>query len=219
VGSGASVLVGRSVRWGGVLIGVGVVQFVVAMAWVQSRYGGYSLLTNYISDLGNTSTSPLPAVFNDSIILLGLFAFLGILLAWGGFPRGGTRVVGLFFFLIASVSAILVGLFPENVNPNVHDTVSLMVFLPGGLALVLLAVGMREGTHWSSYRLFSAVLGFVTLVSLAYFAPTQLYNTTWDPGLIERLIVAPILIWGFVVGVHLARLPRFSPAGRATTAE
>jgi len=219
MGSGASVLVGRSVRWGGVLIGVGVVQFVVAMAWVQSRYGGYSLLTNYISDLGNTSTSPLPAVFNDSIILLGVFAFLGTLLAWGGFPRGGPRVVGLFLLLIASISAILVGLFPENVNPNVHDVVSLMVFLPGGLALVLLAVGMRERTHWSSYRLFSAVLGFVTLVSLAYYAPTQLNNTTWDPGLIERLIVAPILIWGFVAGVHLAGLPRFSSAGRATTAE
>lgn len=215
MGSSTSILVSRSVRWGGVLIGVGVTQFVVAMALVQSRYGGYSLLTNYISDLGNTSTSPLPAVFNDSIILLGLFAFLGTLLAWGGFPRGGPRVVGLFLVLVASVAAVLVGFFPENVNPNVHDIVSLMVFLPGGLALVILAAGMREGTRWSSYRIFSAVLGFVTLASLAYYAPTQLNNTTWDPGLIERLIVAPILIWGFVVGIHLARLPRFSPAGRA----
>jgi hypothetical membrane protein len=205
-------LVGRSVRWGGLLIGVGVVQFVIAMAWVQSRYGGYSLLTNYISDLGNTSTSPLPSVFNVSIIILGVFAFLGILLSWSGFPRGGPRVVGLFLFLIASIAAVLVGLFPENVNPTVHDTVSLMVFLPGGLALVILSAGMRRGTHWSSYRGFSAVLGLVTLVSLAYFLPTQALNTTWDPGLIERLIVAPILLWGFVVGIHLARLPRFSPS-------
>ena len=61
----------------------------------------------------------------------------------------------------------------------------------------------------------SAFLGAVTLVSLAYYVPTQGSNTTWDPGLIERLIVAPILIWGFGVAVHLGRVrtrPRSAPA-------
>jgi len=209
--------VGRPVRWGGVLIALGVTQFAVAMAWVQSRYAGYSLLTNYISDLGNTSTSPLPWVFNGSIIALGVFALLGILLAWGGFPRGGPRVAGLFFLLIASVAAILVGLYPENVNGSVHDLASLLVFLPGGLALVILSFGMGERSLWNGYRAFSLLLGLVTLVSLAYYAPTQSYNTTWDPGLIERLIVYPILLWGFFAGLHLVRLPRFSPSGRAPT--
>jgi hypothetical membrane protein len=205
--------VGRSVRWGGILIAVGVVQFAAAMAWVQSQYSGYSLLTNYISDLGNTSTSPQHLVFNVSIILLGILAFLGVLLGWGGFPRGGPRVLGLFLLLIASLAAIGVGLFPENVNSNVHDFVSLMVFLPGGLALVVLSAGMRQNTMWDGFRAFSLILGLVTLVSLAYYAPTQTYNTTWDPGFVERLIVYPILLWGFIAGVHLARLPRFSPSG------
>ena len=206
--------VGRSVRWGGILIAVGIVQFAAAMAWVQSQYSGYSLLTNYISDLGNTSTSPQHVVFNVSIILLGIFAFLGVLLGWGGFPRGGSRVVGLFLLLIASLAAIGVGLFPENVNSNVHDFVSLMVFLPGGLALVVLSSGMRQNTMWDGFRAFSLILGLVTLLSLAYYAPTQAYNTTWDPGFVERLIVYPILLWGFVAGAHLARLPRFSPSAK-----
>jgi len=216
MGTTVPVLVGRSVRWGGVLIAIGVVQFVLAMGWVQTRYTGYSVLTNYISDLGNTSTSPLHLVFNVSIILLGILAFLGILLGWGGFPRGGPRVVGLFLLLVASVAAILVGVFPENVNPSVHDIVSLLVFLPGGLALVVLSRGMRTGTHWASVQVLSVVLGAITLLSLAYYVPTQALNTTYDPGLIERLIVFPILIWGFVAGVHLAGLPRFSPSVRTT---
>ncbi len=199
-----------SVRWGAVMIGVGVAQFVVAMAVVQTRYAGYSLLQNYVSDLGNTSTSPLHVVFNVSIILLGVLAFVGIGFAWSGFPRGGARAVGLLLLLVASVAAILVGVFPENVNPPVHDLVSLLVFLPGGLGLVIIAVPMRTGTHWAAYREFSAALGAVTLVALAYYVPTQAANTTWDPGLIERLIIAPILIWAFVVSVHLGRLPRFS---------
>jgi hypothetical membrane protein len=202
--------VDRSVRAGAALIGLGTVQFVAAMAYVQTRYAGYSLLTNYVSDLGNTSTSPLHAVFNVSIIVLGVLSFVGIWMAWSGFPRGASRAAGLLLLMIASVAAILVGLFPENVNPPVHDLVSLLVFLPGGLGLVGLAVGMRPGTHWASYREFSAALGAVTLVSLAYYAPTQVLNTTFDPGLIERLIIAPILIWALGAAFHLVRLPLFS---------
>jgi hypothetical membrane protein len=91
-----------------------------------------------------------------------------------------------------------------------------MVFLPGGLALVILAAGMREGTPWWGYRTFTGLLGAITLASLLYYAPTQQYNTTFDPGLVERLIVAPILLWGFVAGIHLARLPRFSPSVSTT---
>jgi hypothetical membrane protein len=189
----------RAQRIGAVLVGVGAIQFIVAMGVVQAGYPGYSLLTNYISDLGNTAVSPWHVVFNVSIIILGVLAFVGILLLWTAFPRSGLRPVGLFLLLVASVAAILVGVFPENVNPPVHDFVSLMVFLPGGLALALLSVGMRPTTWWTNLRWPSLGLGLITLVSLAYYAPTQASNTTFDPGLIERLIVFPILIWALAV--------------------
>jgi hypothetical membrane protein len=208
----------RWVRAGALLLGAGVVQFVVANAVVQTRYPGYSLLTNYISDLGNTATSPWHVVFNVSIALLGALSFVGLLLSWTAFPRGATRVVGLPLLLLASLAAILVGAVPENVNPTVHGLASLLVFLPGGLALLVLAVGMRPATSWAGGRPYSALLGLVTLVSLAYYVPTQGTNTTWDPGLIERLIVAPILIWGLGVAIHLLRLrplPSLAPSAPA----
>ena len=72
---------------------------------------------------------------------------------------------------------------------------------------MIVGTGMVPTTHWSSYRGASYLLGAITLVSLAYYAPTQATNSTFDPGLIERLIVAPILVWAFAVAVHLARLP------------
>jgi len=198
----------RATRAGAALIAVGVVQFSAAMAIVQSAYPGYSDVTNYISDLGNTATSPWHVVFNVSIVLLGLLAFVGILLAWGGFPAGGSRVVGLVLLLAASVGAVFVGLFPENVNGTVHGLASLTVFGPGGVALLVLAAGMSDRTSWHWLRWGSAVLGAITLVSLAYYVPTQTGNTTWDPGFVERLIVFPILIWGFLAALHLARTPR-----------
>jgi hypothetical membrane protein len=196
-----------TVRAGAALIGVGVVQFAIAMAVVQAKYPGYSDLTNYISDLGNTAMSPWHVVFNVSIVLLGVFAFVGILLSWTGFPRGGSRLVGLVLLLIATIAAMLVGFFPENVNPPVHDLASLMVFLPGGLALAVLSAGMGPRTTWHALRWASLALGVITLVSLAYYAPTQQNNSTWDPGLIERFITFPILIWGFLAAVHLYRRP------------
>jgi hypothetical membrane protein len=194
-------------RLGAGLIGFGVVQFVVAMAWVQSAYPGYSLLQNYISDLGNTVTSPLHSVFNVSIMLLGVVAFPGILLTWSAFPAGGSRVIGLPLVLVASVAAILVGVFPENVNPPVHDFVSLMVFLPGGLAMTVLSFGMRPTSGWSPLRWTSLGLGAITLLALLYYAPTQTNNSTWDPGLLERLIVFPLLTWGVLVSIHILRTP------------
>lgn len=198
----------RSIRAGAALIAGGVVQFSVAMAVVQADYPGYSDATNYISDLGNTATSPAHWVFNLSIIVLGVLAFVGILLAWEGFLPGGIRVVGLFLLLVASVGAIGVGGFPENVNPTVHGLASLTVFLPGGIALVLLGAGMRRGSDWHWLRVPSGILGLITLVSLAYYVPTQGPNTTFDPGLVERFIVFPILVWGFLAAVELAHLPR-----------
>lgn len=189
----------RAERAGATLVGIGTIQFIVAMGVVQVGYPGYSLLANYISDLGNTATSPWHDVFNVSIIVLGILAFVGIVLMWSAFPRSASRPPGLVLLLVASVAAILVGCFPENVNPTVHDLVSLMVFLPGGLGLALLSVGMRPTTWWSPLRGPSLGLGLVTLLSLAYYVPTQASNTTFDPGLIERLIVFPILVWALLV--------------------
>jgi hypothetical membrane protein len=190
------------------LIAIGVAEFMAAMIAVQLAYPGYSDSANYISDLGNTATSPWHWVFNLSIILFGILACVGILLAWSGFPAGATRAVGLALLFVASVGAIGVGIFPENVNPTVHDIVSLMVFLPGGVALLVLGIGLRRGTGWHWLRGVSVLLGGVTLVALAYYVPTQLNNSTWDPGLVERVIVAPILLWGALAAAQLARRPR-----------
>jgi hypothetical membrane protein len=199
--------VSRSVRTGGALIAVGALQFVAVMIVIELRWPGYSLLTNYISDLGNTAISPLPWLFNGSIVLFGAMAFVGILAAWSGFPPGGTRLFGLGLLLVASLAAIAVGCFPENVDPSVHGLSSLVVFAAGGLGLVVLGAGMRAGTAWAHLRGLSIALGLITLIALAYYAPTQIANTTVDPGLIERIIVAPIILWAVVAAVNLGRLP------------
>ena len=196
----------RSVRTGGWLLLVGAVQFVVAMIVVQADYPGYSLMTNYISDLGNTVLSPAHLVFNLSIIALGLMAIGGILLAWGAFPGRSLRLTGLGLLLLASVAAIFVGVFPENVNAGYHGLASLLVFLPGGLGLVAVGGAMGEENHWAWLRGPSIVLGLVTLASLAVYLFTS-FGSSQYPGFVERLVVYPILLWALLAGAHLVRLP------------
>ncbi|MFZ0699788.1 MAG: DUF998 domain-containing protein [Thermoplasmata archaeon] len=200
----------RSVRTGAILFVLGPLAFVAAMIVAQLYYPNYSLSTNFISDLGNTANSPLWYVFSAGIILLGLLAIAAILLLWSTFPDGGLRVAGLGLLLVASVGAIVVGFFPENVNGTVHGTASLVVFLPSGLALLALGASMRETSGWESLRWFSIALGAITLVFVALFHFTSVGANLY-PGLFERIVVAPVLLWSIVVGIFLARFPVRAP--------
>lgn len=209
----ASPLVHRSVRSGAVLLVVGALQFIVAMAVVQNQYPGYSLSGNYISDLGGAH-SPWALVFDGSVIVLGVCAIFGALLIWGAFDPRPARGAGLGFFLLAGVGAIGVGIFPETtpvLNGGMHEIVSFIAFAGSGLGLTVLSFAMTPGPRWRFSRPFTLALGLVTLAAIVLFA-THIYLGL-GPGGMERVVVAPVLLWAIVEGAHIGRLPRFAPSG------
>ncbi|HTW77149.1 MAG TPA: DUF998 domain-containing protein [Thermoplasmata archaeon] len=216
-------LVHRSVRHGAILWIVGVVVFVAAMIITQLGYTGssYSLLHNYISDLGAAHCgvyhsnifvcSPWHEVFNVGIILMGLLLIFGTLLIRTAFPARGTRTLGLALLVLAGIGAIGVGLSPEDVNLTVHTISAAIAFILGNLALIVLAFAMFRDTRWDGYRAYTLFSGLVGLIAFVLF-----YTKNWGAlgvGGMERLIVAPLLLWALVVGIHLARIPTFAPAG------
>ena len=208
----------RTARWGGAVFVFGSLQFIAAMAYVQYRYPVYSDLTNYISDLGNFHDSPAYAVFNGSIILLGLLGLLGTALVRTAFAARRSRTLGISALAVASLGAIGVGIFPETATElggSIHSVVSLVTFLGSGVALVFLGFAMLRDTRWEGFRGYTALSGVVTLVALLVFLPASGGSASGVgayPGLIERIIVAPILLWAIVAGLHLVRLPTYSPA-------
>lgn len=218
-------LVHRSVRHGALLFIVGVVEFVLGMAVTQVGYGSsYSLTQNYISDLGavhcgtfggsgafggHYACSPWHLVFNISIVLLGLILLLAVILVRSAFPARRSRAIGLGLLAISALGAIGVGLSPEDVNITVHSLSALLAFGGGGLALIVLGFAMFRDTRWDGYRAFSMLMGLVALIALILFA-TKAYGPLGVGGM-ERLIVAPILLWSLVVGIHLARIPTYAP--------
>jgi hypothetical membrane protein len=220
-------LVHRSVRHGAYLLVIGAVQFVLGMAITQIGYGSsYSLTQNYISDLGamycgtftasgplgggtHSACSPWHLVFNISIIVLGLLLVLSILLIRTAFPARRSRTIGLALLALSGLGAIGVGLSPEDVNITVHSLSAFLAFAGSGFALIVLGFAMFRDTRWDGFRAYTVLSGLVVLVALVLFA-TQTYLGLGVGGM-ERLVVAPVLLWAIVVGTHLARIPTFAP--------
>ena len=121
----------------GFLFGMGVTQ----LGWDLLRSGPtpvYSLLHNYISDLGAVSCGPLPGryvcspwheVFDLSAPDLGVLLILGSALLWDRLPGHRASSLGLAFLLLAGLGAMGVGLPPEDVNLTVHTTLAAVAFL------------------------------------------------------------------------------------------
>ncbi|HYA70516.1 MAG TPA: DUF998 domain-containing protein [Thermoplasmata archaeon] len=224
-------LVHRSVHHGALLLLLGSLVFIAAMIVTQIGYGSsfdwgssYSLRDNYISDLGAThcgnftagsfgsvhsACSPWHDVFNVAIVVMGILLILSVLLLRTAFPARRSRTLGLALLGIAGIGAIGVGLFPEDVNITAHTLSALLAFLGGGLALVVLGFAMFRDTRWDGFRAYSILSGLVSLVALILFV-AKVYAGLGVGGM-ERLIVAPILLWAIVAGIHLARIPTFAP--------
>ncbi len=206
----------RRLGWLLVLI---VVQFVAAMIVAQAAYPGYSDVTNYISDLGNTATSPLWWVLDSSVVVLGIGMALAAYRLTALLPRGRRSAVGSAFVGLGGVGFVLVGLAPENVNLGVHTLATLLVFgctVPG---LVLWASAMRgaQALPWwggtSALATSVTMLVFFGLLVVAESSSFLVAAGVGIPGLLERLAIAPLLVWLAVVGIALIRGPTTAVGG------
>ncbi len=203
-------LVHRSAHAGGLLLLVGSAQFVVAMIVVQIAYPRYSDLANFVSDLGNSHLSPWAALFNGSIETLGVLGFLGALLIGSAFVPGTASRIGRGALAVTTLFALLVGVFPENspeLGGRIHGLVSDGTFLAAGAALLFLGSAMLGDPRWEVYAFYTLASGIATFLAIALF---ELNSNPMVNGLIERIVIAPILLWAILAGAHIARLPGYA---------
>ena len=212
-------LVRRGVRYGGALLVIASLQFLAAMAIVQLDWPGhgYSDVSNYISDLGGPQ-SPLPGVFNHSIQLLGVLGAAGTVLMRSAFPPKRAAKAGLFLLVVAEVAAFLVGTFPEGSvagTTDLHGLWSSITFLASALALLALGMAMLRDTRWDGYRAYTFLSGVVTVVAIVLFVENV--GGAGVQGALERVVVAPILLWAILAGLHLVRMRTFAPSHAVMT--
>lgn len=210
----------RNAWWGGLLLLVASVQFVLGMAVTQLGWTTpYSLSTNYISDLGAVHCGPIGGidpryvcspwhlVFDSSIVILGLLTLAAVVLLWRFLGPGALSALGLILLALSGVGAMGVGFSPEDVNLTIHQLSALIAFACGNTALILLGAVLWRHLHFgAAYGLLSVILGLVGWFALILF----LTHHFWPLGVggYERLTVAPTLLWAAVVGAKLLVRPR-----------
>jgi hypothetical membrane protein len=203
----------RTGAWAGillVLVWVGL-YLVAAVAAVRSPYG-YNVVDYYLSDLGNPA-APAPWAFNAGDILAGLLAIpFGLALA-GTVPRVWGRVAGTLVVL-AGVSLVGVGAFPEGSPYGLHGTFSLAFFL---LLTIALGVVIRPFFRPGPYRPLAA------WVTVGAFALNVVLVVTWvanvgDPQLSEHLGVFSALGWTGTTSFALWHAPTATTQPRAAPA-
>lgn len=160
-----------------------VVELVVAAATT----GGYSLVDDSVSRLGNLGCSaeycsPRHDLMNAAFVGFGTLLALGaVLLA----SRLG-RVVTVLL-VVAGLSSVATGLAPLDQGTTLHAWAATPLFVAQPLALLLLARRARPGAA----RTVLAAVGVVVAVAAAAFV---LVGSATGAGALERLALWPVLV-------------------------
>ena len=189
---------GPSLKRAGAIVFLGTVQFAVFLVLAEVYYPGYSVSANYISDLGATCLNgtckffqPSSAIFNSSIVLLGVSLFLGSYYLWKGFRSKAVSV----FLVLAGIGAVGVGVFNESYG-SVHGYFSALTFVSIGIQAILVSKVARPPMSY-----FSVAAGVITLAATLLFLSGAYFGL--DVGGMERMIVYPVLLAGIAFTGYL----------------
>lgn len=173
----------------------------------------YSMVSNYISDLGAVRCgmhlasglwvcSPLHWLMNASFILQGVLILFGAILVRSRFPAGRLWTAALWLIAIAGPGVLLVGLYPEDVNLPLHSIGAMAHFLCGNSGVALLGLAMLR---WSprtrvlgGLSLFTGLVGLIA--TLLFFVDMYV---GLGVGVMERVAAYPLPLWLTAMGALL----------------
>jgi hypothetical membrane protein len=187
------------------------IQIIVAWVFIPS----YSLVSNTISDLGETSCGGYgsPPICSPrwwlmdyvGFLLLGLVMVVGSGLLYHEFTDRVPRerrgaMFGFSLMALAGLGAILVGFFPENNNRTMHIIGAFLGIAIGNVALFVLGAVL---TLPESMRRYMLIFSSLSLAALVCFASHKSFGI--GAGMMERIAAYPITIWLITFGLYIWR--------------
>jgi len=179
-------------------------QFIVARAWKAP----FSLMTNAISDLGNTACgqyadrfvcSPLHAWMNASFVLLGVTMVIGSFFITSEFRPNLYSRIGFRCMALAGLGTIFVGLFPENTVSFMHFIGAALPFALGNLALITFSFSLELPTLFRYYTRLSGIIGLTAFVFFMFDHYLGL-----GLGGMERIVAFPQTTWLISFGWYMS---------------
>jgi hypothetical membrane protein len=188
-----------------------VIQIIVAWVFIPS----YSVVSNSISDLGETSCGGYgsPPICSPrwwlmdyvGFLLLGLVMVIGSALLYHEFTERVPRerraaMFGFGLMALGGVGSILVGFFPENENGTMHVIGAFLAIAIGNVAILVLGSVL---TLPESMRRSMLMFSSLALAALLCFASHKYFGI--GRGTMERLAAYPVTVWLIAFGLYIWR--------------
>jgi hypothetical membrane protein len=186
----------------GLLFFVGAAQLILMIIIAESLYSGYSVGSNFVSDLGNYSVAgTYPAlIFNISVIMLGILLIAGSYFI----NREFKNRIFTSLLIMAGVSVIGVGVFSEDIFLLAHAILSLGVFMFATGALIMSSKFEKSPLSYASLFLgaiAAAIFGVIVILDILL-----VFGVNFDigyGGLIERFMLYPEMLGLMGFGAYL----------------
>ncbi|SFL15485.1 DUF998 domain-containing protein [Geodermatophilus ruber] len=202
-------------RWGAIAWLLTLQFFLVEAVVVLQHDGPYSRADDLISALG-VATSAGHVLMNASFVVQGLLIAAGTALLRPRLLGGGGRVAPALL-AAAAIGVLLVGLFPQDSRPTLHEAGAGLYLVGGGLGLIALAYAVRPRSELLGTTL--ALLGVVGAAMTVFFVAG--ITGFLGEGGTERAAAYVLPIGLALAGAGLWRLGRTEPerAGRPSRRE
>lgn len=129
---------------------------------------------------------------------------------YGLLPRGTVRTAATTLFICAATGLALAGIFdtdPPGMEMSaagmVHRSAVSTAFVVGLIALALFSGAFAARPDWQFAARIS--ISLTALAAVASLALLLAFFFGWRPGLVERLAIAPFLLWEFWAGAYVVR--------------
>lgn len=168
----------------------------------------YSLVSNSISSLALTSLGWLQTIGFLALGLLVEVFTAGLLF---NIKRARWFHLGIAIFVFFGFAMLLIGAFrtdpvggPSTFEGMIHGFAARVTFSLFAIAILALAPAIKKDPEWRHlfrYTIVTAILAVVLGVILRFFPE----ESGWF-GLIERILVANMILWVEVAAINLLRL-------------
>jgi hypothetical membrane protein len=169
---------------------------------------GYSLIRDSISSLALTSLGWLQTI---GFLALGLLVEIYTAGLLYNIKRARWFHLGIAIFVFFGFAMLMIGAFhtdpvggPRTFEGTIHGIMARVTFSLFAVAILALAPAIKKDPDWRylfRYTIVTAVLAVVLGIVLRFFPE----KTGWF-GLIERILVANMILWVEVTAINLLRL-------------
>jgi hypothetical protein len=166
---------------------------------------GYSIIQNSISSLALTNIGWLQTIGFLALGLLVEIFTAGLLFNMKGAKR---FYLGIALFVIFGFALLLIGAFrtdpvgvQRTIEGRIHGFTASTAFLLFPIAILLLMPSIKRDPNWKYLYRYSFVTFILAVVLIV--AVRVVPETNFMYGLVERLLVANMIIWVEVAAINL----------------